>query len=149
MTPKAIAGFWGKAIPNPETGCLEWAYELRRNYPCYYVPWDLVDGKNRHTRAHRLAYGLAYGPFDPDLHVLHSCDNPKCISPNHLFLGDNTANIQDSVSKGRRWTKLSDDDVRAIRASGESQRALGRHYGVDPSTIRKIKQRKRRVYVPD
>ena len=52
-------------------------------------------------RAHRFAYYDFHGPFDPSMFVLHHCDNPRCVRPDHLFLGDQKANIADMVAKGR------------------------------------------------
>lgn len=55
--------------------------------------------------AHRLSYALYRGPFDTTLLVLHACDNPPCINPDHLFLGTQRDNIRDMDSKGRRKKK--------------------------------------------
>ena len=59
--------------------------------------------------AHRLAYRIAYGPFDESLFVLHKCDTPLCVRPDHLFLGTQSDNMADCAKKGRnktqyRWT---------------------------------------------
>jgi len=55
------------------------------------------DGK---TTAHRAAWILTFG--DPkDLYVLHKCDNPLCVNPDHLFLGTQQDNVRDCFSKGR------------------------------------------------
>lgn len=50
---------------------------------------------------HRIAYILANGPIDDDLQVLHRCDTPACIRPDHLFLGTHTDNMKDMVAKRR------------------------------------------------
>ncbi len=52
--------------------------------------------------AHRFSFELAYGSFDNDLHVLHKCDNPSCVRPDHLFLGTPHDNLLDAYKKGRR-----------------------------------------------
>jgi hypothetical protein len=58
--------------------------------------------KNRKIQvAHRYMYALYKGTFDPKLHVLHTCDNPSCVNPEHLFLGTHTDNMKDMTSKGR------------------------------------------------
>jgi hypothetical protein len=62
-------------------------------------PMAVVDGKN--VQAHRLAYRLFRGEFDPALHVCHTCDVPLCVNPDHLFLGTAKDNLQDCAKKGR------------------------------------------------
>jgi len=59
-----------------------------------------VDGKLR--RAARVAWEATYGPIPAGLSVLHSCDNPPCIRPDHLMVGTQRANIRDMLGKGRR-----------------------------------------------
>lgn len=52
-------------------------------------------------RSHRLSYLIYKGEIKKGLYVLHSCDNPPCTNPEHLFLGTQKENIQDMISKGR------------------------------------------------
>lgn len=52
--------------------------------------------------AHRYIYTLYKGEIG-DKFVLHTCDNPSCVNPEHLFLGTQTDNMQDMISKGRHW----------------------------------------------
>jgi hypothetical protein len=63
-------------------------------------------GRLGNRYAHRVAYQVAYGPFDPRLHVLHHCDNPTCVRPDHLFLGTQADNNMDRDMKGRRGKLL-------------------------------------------
>ncbi len=51
--------------------------------------------------AHRAAWLLAYGPFPKTMHVLHKCDNHRCVNPDHLFLGTHQDNMADMLKKGR------------------------------------------------
>ncbi len=110
----------------------------------------------RIERAHRLSWEFTYGPIPEGLHVLHHCDNPGCVNPNHLFLGSNADNVADSVKKGRRANqrgekngraKLSEVDVNAIRSAYSkgfiagvemTEVRLGIMFGVHNAQIGKI-----------
>jgi hypothetical protein len=102
-------------------------------------------------KAHRYAYRLANGDFDESLFVCHACDNPSCVNPDHLFLGDQTRNMQDMISKGRQNStagskngraKLDEDDVRQVRKihkSGKmSTRELAHEFGMGQTAIAEI-----------
>lgn len=86
-------------------GCWEWTSVLKQRgpnkqpYAYFFIP--LPKDRKKFTSASRVAYALEYGPFDYNLHVLHKCDNPRCVRPDHLFLGTNLDNIADKVQKGR------------------------------------------------
>lgn len=124
--------FW-KHVTKSE-GCWLWAGKrLPRGY-------GIVSVTHTTTRlAHRVAYQLTYGDFDNSLKVLHKCDNPPCVNPEHLFLGTDADNVHDMDKKGRRRTvvtgrKLTDDEVRFVRSlpspyphrqAAEMARALG------------------------
>ena len=108
-------------------------------------------GKKRKA-AHRLAWEKVNGAIPNGLCVLHKCDNPPCVNPAHLFLGTRAANIADCITKGRFFMpkrRLSDDAVRHIRSSPETQDGLAKKYGVAIGTINHIKNRKSRASVPD
>ena len=101
---------------------------------------------SRIVRAHRVAWEVTNGPIPKGMWVLHRCDNPPCVRPDHLFLGDRSDNMVDASQKGRLATiKLDPIRVRAIRAEyadGVPLRALARTYGVDRSNIQQIVKRK-------
>ena len=109
-------------------------------------------------RAHRVAYMLAYGEVDDSLCVCHSCDNPSCCNPRHLWQGTRSDNMQDMVRKGRlkptiRYgeespaAKLTSEQVLEIRArhaaGGVIGATLADEYGVSRSLISLILRRKR------
>jgi hypothetical protein len=111
------------------------------------------DGKSRTERAHRLAWWLAHGSMPPEgMCVCHACDNPICCNPHHLFLGTRADNMQDMARKGRARNRplsgekngnarLTESDVREIRASSVSANKLAREYGVSQSTISRLRLR--------
>jgi hypothetical protein len=98
--------------------------------------------------AHRYAYMLHYG--DPgDQHVLHECDNPICVRPQHLFIGVHQDNVDDMVQKERHphgeahgMHKLTEDQVREIRSryegGGISTTKLAEEYGLNQKTVWEI-----------
>ncbi len=102
-------------------------------------------------RTHRLIYEMTIGKIPDGLLVCHSCDNPLCCNPEHLFLGTYKENTQDMISKGRKYlmngelnnfSKLTEKEVimiREIYSNGKYfQRELGEMFGVSKSAIYNI-----------
>lgn len=90
-----IDRFWSYVDRTDEGRCWHWkASQFTGGYGQFKV-----NGQN--LKSHRVAYFLHYGVDPLDELVCHACDNPPCCNPHHLFLGDNSVNIQDSKQKGR------------------------------------------------
>ncbi len=101
---------------------------------------------SRMMRAHRLSWEIHNGPIPPGkgCHgtcVLHRCDNPPCVNPEHLFLGSNADNVADKIAKGRaRYlrgaahsrAKLTDAEVARIRSLNGTltHREISKHFGI-------------------
>lgn len=135
-------------------GCWEWqGYRNRSGYGAVRV-----GGRGgKLWLAHRLSYSVLVGPIVDNLHVLHRCDNPRCVRPDHLFLGTNEDNVADRIAKGRpggaqTWkvrrvgeahplAKLSNADVEQIRemyGRGESTRSIAERFGIRMETTWRI-----------
>lgn len=123
-------------------GCWQWTGTTSNGYGV--VRWC---GK-KNTYAHRLSAEHLAGLDVAGRVVMHACDNPRCINPDHLRVGTQADNIADKVAKGRQpcgeragGSRLTADDVAAIRqraAAGSSQRSLAREYGVSPQHVSDI-----------
>ena len=98
-------------------------------------------GDRRQIRAHRFVWEACFGFVADEVCVLHRCDNPACVNPNHLFLGTKGDNNRDAKAKGRSRGKarLTPDQVQAIRESSESQTAIGVRYGISQASVSYIK----------
>jgi hypothetical protein len=130
------ARFWSKVTK--ADGCWRWNGRGARGYGTFWC-----DG--RYTMAHRMAWRLTKGPIPAGAHVLHHCDTPGCVNPDHLFLGTHADNMADMASKhrfpsGERhwWRKLTADQVQQIRsrvAAGAIQRRVARSFGISPATV--------------
>ena len=125
-----------------------WEWNGHRDQLGYGRIWS--NGKLE--RAHRVAWRLSAGPIPAGLWVLHHCDNPSCVRPDHLFLGNHMDNVRDRMAKRRPTTprgsrnprsKLTESDVRQIRrlASSCSRPELAERFGVTPQAINQIVKR--------
>lgn len=89
--------FWEKVVKGP--GCWSWTSSTSEK-----GGYGFLSDRGEKVYAHRLSWELHRGPIPVGLWVLHSCDNPPCCNPEHLFLGTRTDNMQDAARKGRCCT---------------------------------------------
>jgi len=140
--------FWTKVNKSGPDDCWLW---IRTKSGGYGYVWG-DDGKMK--IACRVAWQLTYGDIPIGMSVLHTCDNPPCVNPAHLFLGTQLDNMRDAKTKGRiknsprygedsHLARLTACDVRNIRsecAKGDvSQTALAKFFAVSEAAISLIK----------
>lgn len=128
-----------KVQPEPNTGCWFW---LGAADSLGYGRIGI--GGSKVVLSHRLSYQLFKGPVPEDLCVLHKCDTPCCVNPDHLFLGTKKDNAIDCATKYRtnpKSAKLNHESVRQIRSrfkSGASIKTLVQDYNLARETIREV-----------
>jgi len=102
--------------------------------------------KNKGIRAHRISWELYNGTIPEGKEICHSCDNPPCVNPEHLWLGSHQENIIDALGKGRlSYCTVTTEVVPQIRqsfAEGLNQREIARKFKVGYDCVRKIVKHK-------
>lgn len=141
FTEKDVADFWSRV--RRSEGCWLWLGSINSNgYGRLYI-------RGRRLGAHRWAYIFTHGEIPRGLEILHRCDNPPCVNPDHLIAGTHVDNMRDMSSKGRaslgersNRTPLRAHDVRKIRllhdCGGFTMTELGKHFGVTTRAISRI-----------
>jgi len=142
--------FRSRIAIDPISGC--WIWQRCRGRDGY----GTIKFAKKMCRAHRLSWQHHYGPIPKNKFVLHTCDNPPCINPSHLFLGTNMDNARDKIVKGRGadlkgemngFAKLTATDVLAIRRDMRLQREIAADYGIGQPNVSGIKNRKSWAHV--
>jgi DNA-binding XRE family transcriptional regulator len=137
--------FWSK-VQKQSNGC--WLFTSVHGGTAY----GMLSVKEGEYLAHRISWVLHYGEIPQGTLVLHKCDVPKCVNPDHLFLGTHRDNSDDKLSKKRHRfgesspiTPFTEKDVLKIRelyASGKlSQQKIANMYGVNQTAISAIVRR--------
>jgi hypothetical protein len=91
--------FWRYSNEGEPDQCWEWTGKAR--HPFGYGVFGLGTRQAGTMQAHRFSYQLYVGPIPDGMCVLHKCDNPPCVNPDHLFLGTRADNNHDMIAKGR------------------------------------------------
>ena len=139
-----VKRFWSRVDIRGENECWPWLGFIKENGYGYFSCYK----KMRYT--HRVAYILTYGFFDLSLQVCHSCDNPPCCNPAHLWLGSQKDNIQDCIKKGRDMfigerngghilSTSSVNKIRTLLAEGYEGASIAKLFNVSQAAISRIK----------
>ena len=105
-----------------------------------------LNGKTE--KAYRVSWIVFSGPIHAGMSVCHSCDNPSCVNPWHLFLGTQSENTKDRHEKGRSRgpkgnlhgrRKISKDQADMIRSDPKMQKDIAKKYGITQAQVSKIK----------
>lgn len=160
-TPEAL--FWEKVDKTvghgPKGDCWAWMAARRGNRTSGQNPdkfYGCFRFKSKAELAHRVAYLLTHGVIPEGKEILHTCDFPPCVNPDHLTPGSHTDNMRDCWAKGRGrlvshpkgsqvWSaKLTESDVVKIRelAGKVSAKELARQFGIHVVNIRLVIRRK-------
>ena len=129
------------AVAVPFCGCHIWTGPVLK-----YGYGRVTFGKGREVVAHRAAYEHFIGPVGDDEVVMHECDTPMCVNPNHLKKGTQAENIADKVNKNRQavgskhgMSKLSEDQAIAILKRNDSAIDLANEFGISVCMVRQIR----------
>lgn len=134
--PATQAAFADLAMPEPMSGCHLWLGNILRGYGRFSL-----GRARRGVIAHRAAWMIYRGELREADQVLHRCDNPGCVNPDHLFIGTPADNMRDKTLKGRHpnYKINADIAVRIWRLKGQGSRnSVAKQFGISPSTVQGI-----------
>lgn len=144
----ALDRFWDQTKRGADNECWSWTgAKTKSGYGAFMVNY-------RYISAHRFSYELHRGPIPDRMFICHTCDNPACVNPNHLFPGTPRDNMLDKTAKGRgragfrgfpseqhprarlTWEKV--DTIREQRRNGAKLIELARQYGISTTQVSDI-----------
>lgn len=133
-----------KISADKNTGCWNWTAGK------FWNGYGQIQVDRMPRGAHRVSYEVHRGSIPEGMFVLHCCDNPGCVNPEHLFLGTHAANMADMVFKGRQprglangQTKLTAADVIAIRSANGRHHEIADRFGISRATVTHIRSGRR------
>lgn len=136
----------GKFVIDPDSGCWNWVAATNERGYGVVSRGGRAGGLHK---AHRASWIVHRGEIPAGMWVLHRCDNPRCINPEHLYLGDHRRNVADMVERGRNvlpdnrgekasWAKLNAAQARDIKTRRLCASQFATLYGVSRSAIYEI-----------
>lgn len=138
LSQLAAVDFLSRSQPDPNSGCWLWDGNLTT------TGYGRLTVAQREWKAHRASWAVANNTDPGPGFVMHKCDTPVCVNPDHLVLGDHKANMQDMEAKGRKASTagdvhgkavLTEEIVRQIRGTSESHASIARRYGLSPQAV--------------
>lgn len=127
--------FYDKFVPVTESGCWLWTGSLVTD------DYGQIHKDGKRERAHRVSYEIHIGQIPDGMVVMHKCDNPSCVNPEHLSIGSISDNAIDMVNKGRsHLAKINANIASAIRSALGTQKEIAKQYGVSQQTVSMIKR---------
>lgn len=140
MTWDQVARFWSHVKWQYGDRCWIWQAGNCRGYGHFYL-------SGRTFKASRIAYYLQTGIDPGDKQICHTCDNPFCCNPKHLWIGTSKDNNQDKTKKGRQAreekhgrSKLTTSDILIIKSASDNTVVLAKQFGVGNAIIGKIQR---------
>ena len=131
--------FWSKTLKTDN--CWGWIGTLHGDGRASF--WD--NNKPGYVTAARFCWELHFGPIPIGMCVLHHCDNPRCVRPDHLFLGTRDENVKDRQVQNRQANgsrnaraKLSETEVIRIRllySNGTTAKQIAKHFGLSQNHV--------------
>lgn len=133
-------------LPGPADDCWEWNGTI--SVYGYGVIAERINGVFTQYKAHRLSYEYNHGPIPDGLLICHTCDNRKCVNPQHLYSGTEADNARDKAVRNRvkgerhpqaKLTARQAREIADIYASGQhSQSEVGRMFGIPQTLVSQI-----------
>lgn len=162
---KIIKRFWARVNIKDPDECWEWQAGFNSAKPGY--DYGCLYFERRSHLANRVSLSIKIGRrLKKEEHACHTCDNPRCCNPNHIFLGSHLANMRDMYAKGRNrptrgeahpGSKLTEEGVRRIRKLTKLREKYNKYtlkyfadrYEVDASLVKAVILRRAWKHVQD
>jgi len=138
--------FWNHIQKKVENECWEWQGFVDKD------GYGKMRTTDTNEAAHRASYRIHNGEIPKGLNVLHKCNNPPCCNPNHLYVGDQSRNMQDRIDAGNflygechHNSKISNETVVLIKNDSGTHKQLAEKYGCSASQIGNIRRGSQRI----